>query len=327
MSFTVEIEIAETEIGRPFFEMVDSFLRGVGLELEPGGKDGERRSAGVLVRGQPAHQSDEIFVWPDFDFVGAPEDLLSVPYLIVGRDNPGDRLVFSVVYSTRGHAKSLRIVGAGQCFRLWYEEYSRDLVLRAMAILDLLRSRLAVERAYCIDMDGSGELWIHLEGNSWEARPTLPLVASSEESLKILREFVDGKHSPLEFDENTESFFFRSQENGEVALTRHNLFDGSLLPISPVDREFNSVDEESEKNYLEICWRASRGVDDIVSELGSPDNFLGPIVVPENRVLAGQRAVKQQICYENLEDRFVVFFREYENGRVAVTLAGKRKAQ
>lgn len=324
MSFTVEIDVAEIEIDRAFFEKIDALLANVGLELEPAGGDGQQRSAGVLVRPGITSQEEKAFTWPDFDFVGEKEDLLSLVYEVRGKARPGDGLVFSVSYGKRGFADSLRLVGSDHCFCQWYEESSRDLVLRVLTFLDLLRCNYQIERAKCIEMEETGETWFLMRGDGWEVRPSLPMNKSGEKSLDILKAVLNQQGCHLEFDQKTGSLFYRSPNLRGAALVRNNIFDGSLLPDSPVDDEFYLVDEESETRYLAACWRAARGINDIVSEFGEPDHLLGPIVLPEGRALANQRAVKQQICYENQNRRFVLFFREYETGRTSVTLAGKR---
>lgn len=325
MSLAVEIETEATPIGRESFENFELMCQQVGLELVTTNSAGDLRSPAFLVQmgKDPAETMD--IDWPDLGFVGSPKDTLSLDYGVRGRTWSGDGLVFSIRYCGRGVADSLRFTLNADCFGLWYEEGTRDLILRAFVLLDQIRDRLPLKSAVCIDRRGSGECWLMLSESGWEIRPELAREASEANAIRILEAYLESQDPPISEYEQS-SVLYRAKNHGLKALLRQNLVDGTQLPESEIDSRFHAVDEGTELSFLRRCWQASSGIDDIVSELGNPDHIFGPVNLPERRVLRGLlQPVRQQVSYEKIDDRFVVIFREYEAGRTTVTLAGKRR--
>jgi hypothetical protein len=295
-------------------------LEAIGFELEEIGGE----SSAVLVRGDASRGPTESIRWPDDDFVGAKGDYLSTNFLVRGSARPGDGLVFSVWYHERGISNEIEFNVSGSSFANWYPEPERDIVLRVLTFLEMLAPDIPVKSARCFDWE-AGENWFLFEGDHWEARPKLVLETGTENSTRIFSEFSNRNPHLFRIDDQTDAVFFETPEGTQLALLRHNLVDGTLLPESSIDDGFFPVEEAREVEILKSCWRSKRGVDDIIAEYGKPDHYLGPILMPEEKFPRGRlENVKQQICYENLDDRYVVFFREYETGRTTTTLAGKK---
>jgi hypothetical protein len=140
-------------------------------------------------------------------------------------------------------------------------------------------------------------------------------------SLEGFQGWLANGSNPIRNIENA-YVLVKSGSSEPIALLRSSPLDGKKLQLSVFETGFETVGHNDELVYRRVCWQARRGFEDIVSKYGEPDLELRPFE-PHWYSAPDSEVVTRIGIYYEIDERFVVFFRELRDARVSVTLAGK----
>jgi hypothetical protein len=276
--------------------------------------------SGSAGNGEKKNRSDSLFRLPKL-----PNRFAEL-YSFRGMEAGPKSLSCFVYVDDRSFTQSADLVFPVHAMFRSYPDREVDLTLRIMSVVEEMASKLSLANAICNSEEGDS--WFSYDGISgWTLRPRLVVDESFNYSRDYLEKLVTRNPDILGQDDTEYLVRFSREGSSVEAILRHTLIDGTRLTRIRRHREYHDVTVDAEMHYRRICWRSVRGFADIVDELGPPDASLGSFdFTPEEKTRDLMEDIREQTCYLDIHDQYVVFFREYDDGYLTVTLAGKRKA-
>jgi hypothetical protein len=168
------------------------------------------------------------------------------------------------------------------------------------------------------------ESWIEFEDGLFSKRPNLILGQTWNESYERFHDVMKAKKTLFATDTEGHSWLkCRTEPGGNTRLRlKENLLDGEALPSQQEELPILIPPDQNNMEYLLLAWRCRYGLADLIPMTGEPDSRIDVSEVIADRGITSldYKEARELWFYFEHDCSKIVVFREFDSGRVAVSI-------